>query len=104
MLRFWKKDFDKAIEKHLEFLKENVESQSKYSLKFSEILQQMEIFQNEENEQTNDENQDNSPNNPSNNDEENEFLMIEKNKVKRKKQRQVLTQIMILMNINLMNN
>ena len=72
MLRFWKKDFDKAIEKHLEFLKENVESQSKYSLKFSEILQQMEIFQNEENEQTNDENQDNSPNNPSNNDEENE--------------------------------
>ena len=50
MLNFWEKDFDNAIEKHIKFLKENLESQNNYSTKFSEILEKMEIFQNEENE------------------------------------------------------
>ena len=51
MLSFWEKDFEKAIKKHIKFLKENLESQTKYSSKFSEILQEMEIFNNEENEE-----------------------------------------------------
>ena len=34
MLDFWEKDFDNAIEKYINFLKENVESQDKYSSKF----------------------------------------------------------------------
>ena len=46
MLNFWEKDFDDVIEEHINFLKENLESQSNYSSKFSEILQKMEIFQN----------------------------------------------------------
>ena len=49
MLNFWEKDFDNAMKKHLEFLKDNLENQNKYNSKFSEILQKMEIFQNDEN-------------------------------------------------------
>ena len=46
MLNFWEKDFEQVVEKHIDFLKENLESQNKYSSKFSEILQEMDIFQN----------------------------------------------------------
>ena len=70
MLNFWEKDFDKAIEKHIVFLKENMEFQNKYSLKFSEILKEMEIFQNEDNEDTKEENQEDGQNNPSNDNQE----------------------------------
>ena len=70
MLDFWEKDFDQAIESHIEFLKQNLESQNNYSLKFSEILQEMEIFQNEENEENIEDNQENEQQNPSNNDQE----------------------------------
>ncbi len=72
MLNFWEKDFDKAIEKHIDFLKDNMEFQNKYSLKFSEILKEMEIFQNEDNEDTKEENQDDGQNNPSNDDQKND--------------------------------
>ena len=71
MLNFWEKDFDKAIDNHIKFLKANLDSQNNYSLKFSEILQQMEIFQNEENEEKIDENKENEQNNPSSDDQEN---------------------------------
>ena len=71
MLNFWENDFNQAIEKHIEFLKKNVESQDKFSSKFSEILKEMDIFQNDENEETKEENQDDGQNNPSNDDEEN---------------------------------
>jgi len=70
MLSFWEKDFDKAIDKHIDFLKENMGHQEKYSSKFSELLQNIEIFQTEENEETKEENADNEQNNPSN-DEQN---------------------------------
>ena len=69
MLSFWEKDFEKAIKKHIKFLKENLESQTKYSSKFSEILQEMEIFNNEENEEKAEENKDQEQNNPSNEDQ-----------------------------------
>jgi cobaltochelatase CobT len=70
MLNFWEKDFDQVVEKHMVFLKENLENQDKYSSKFSEILQKMDIFQNEENEESKEENQDDGQNNPSNDDQE----------------------------------
>ena len=70
MLNFWEKDFDHVVEKHMVFLKENLENQDKYSSKFSEILQKMDIFQNEENEESKEENQDDGQNNPSNDDQE----------------------------------
>ena len=43
------------IQKHIKFLKENLENQNKYSSKFSKILQEMEIFQNEDNDETKEE-------------------------------------------------
>ena len=70
MLNFWEKDFDQVVEKHMVFLKENLENQDKYSSKFSEILQKMDIFQNEEHEESKEENQDDGQNNPSNDDQE----------------------------------
>jgi cobaltochelatase CobT len=72
MLSFWEKDFDRVIEKHIEFLKKNLEFQNKYSSKFSEILQKMEIFQSGENEETNEENPNDEQNNPSDDDQQNE--------------------------------
>ena len=71
MLSFWEKDFDQSISEHIEYLKENLESQNKYSSKFSQILQEMDIFQGEENDESIKENQDEGQNNPSNDDEEN---------------------------------
>ena len=70
ILSFWEKDFDSSINKHFKFLKTNLENQNNYSSKFSEILQEMDIFQNEDNEETQEENNENNQNNNSNQDEE----------------------------------
>ncbi len=70
MLNFWEKDFDKVIKKHINFLTTNLEDQDRYSSKFSQILKEMEIFQNEENEENIDDNKDEGQNNPSNDDQE----------------------------------
>ena len=69
MLSFWNKDFSKSIEKHMEFLLDNLENQNIYSSRFSRILEEMDIFQNEENE-TEEENQDQEQDKPSNEDNE----------------------------------
>ncbi len=70
MLGFWEKDFDKSIEKHIKFLKNNLEDQNKYSSKFTEIFHDMDIFQSEENEEKQQENDDGSENNPSSDEQE----------------------------------
>ena len=70
MLNFWESDFEKSIDEHIEFLKDNTENQNKYSLKFSEIFQKMDIFQSEDNEETKQENQNDGQNNPSDQDQE----------------------------------
>ena len=57
ILKFWENDFDKSINKHLDFLKANIEDQYKYSLKFSKILQEMEIFQTNDEDEIKNENQ-----------------------------------------------
>ena len=44
MLSFWEKDFDESIDKHFDFLNKNLEDQNNYSLKFSEILENMDVF------------------------------------------------------------
>ena len=72
MLNFWEKDFDIKIEKHIKFLKENLEFQEKYSSKFSQILEEMEIFQNEENIEDQQEEQESEQNNSSNDDQQGE--------------------------------
>ena len=70
MLNFWEKDFDESIDKHINFLKKNLENQNIYASKFSEIFEQMDIFQTEDEEENIEENQENDQNNPSNEDQE----------------------------------
>ena len=72
MLNFWEKDFDNAIKKHISFLKENLESQDEYSIRFSDILQKMDIFQTDEKDETQDQNQENDDNNSTDDMENNE--------------------------------
>ena len=71
ILDFWQKDFDQSISKHLKFLKDNLEDQNVYASRFSEILQNMDIFQNEDHENKI-ENKEEEQNNPSNTDQHNE--------------------------------
>ncbi len=75
ILQFWENDFNKSIGKHLSFLKANLENQEIYNNKFSEILESMDIFENDdttekENDEKNDTQDQNNPNN--NEDKENE--------------------------------
>ncbi len=72
MLNFWEKDFDKSIFEHIEFFKQNLEDQNIYSSKFSQILQEMDIFQSEENEEKKDENPEDNKENQSNENDDNE--------------------------------
>ena len=69
ILKFWEDDFNKSIEKHLNFLKNNLEDQNLYSSKFSEILQEMEIFQTNNEEEINSENENNPQNDNSRQDQ-----------------------------------
>ena len=72
-LIYWEEDFKKSLSKHIEFLNNNLENQDIYNSKFSEILQNMEIFESEKDknkEQTNEENE--VDKNNSNNDESKE--------------------------------
>ncbi len=79
ILNFWLNDFNQSFNKYLNFLIENVEDQNAYNKKFSEILEDMDIFddpdENRDNEnQKNSENQndDNFDNKDDNNSEDQE--------------------------------
>ena len=70
MLNFWEKNFNLSINKHKKFLEENLENQEKYSLKFSQILEEMDIFQGEDEDEKKEENHDQGQDNPSNEDKD----------------------------------
>ena len=70
MLSFWEKDFDNTINKNIQYLKDNLEDQYKYSLKFSEMLKELDIFQDDENEENKEDDQENGADNPSNEDQD----------------------------------
>ncbi len=73
ILSYWEKDFQDSFYKHIEYLYKNLENQESYNSKFSEILQNMEIFDsenNEDNEKTEEDN--NQDKNNSNKDDPNE--------------------------------
>ena len=69
MLNFWEKDFENSIEKHKKFLMNNLEDQNTYSLKFSQILEEMDIFQSDEDNEKDEENHNQGQDNPSNDDQ-----------------------------------
>ena len=60
MLSFWEKDFASSIDDHVDFLNKNLEDQNNYSLKFSEILENMDVFNS--NNKDNDEDEDEKDN------------------------------------------
>ncbi len=73
ILKFWEKDLNFSLEEHFNYLKDNIENQEEYNSKFSEILQKMDIFENDdyeekENHENNSEQNDNSGNNEENQD------------------------------------
>ena len=71
ILKFWESDFNKSIDKHVDFLNKNLENQEIYNAKFSEILQSMDIFENDDTTEKNNEEKDDSQdeNNPNNNED-----------------------------------
>jgi len=72
MLSFWEKDFNSSIDKHLDFLNKNLEDQDNYGLKFSEILESMDIFNSNNNENNEDDvAKDNEQENKSKDDDNN---------------------------------
>ena len=70
MLNFWEKDFEQSIEKHKKFLLDNLENQENYGTRFSQILEEMDIFQSEEDEEKKEDNQDQGQDNNSNDDQD----------------------------------
>ena len=62
ILNFWVKDFKKSFDTHLDYLNQNLENQELYNSRFSEILQKMDIFEdeNQEEEKNNEENENES--------------------------------------------
>jgi len=71
MLSFWEKDFNSSIEKHMDYLNQNLENQNKYSSKFSEIFESMDVFNSndENNSEENDEKKSDQTNKSENNDD-----------------------------------
>ena len=82
MLNFWKKEFDESIDKHFDFLNKNLEDQNNYSLRFSEILENMDVFasNNEENNEENDEQENEQDNKSENNNDSQSDDKEEENK------------------------
>jgi len=82
MLRFWEKDFNLSIDKHIDFLNKNLEDQNNYGLKFSEILESMDVFNsnNEEQNEDNDRKDDDQDNESENNDDNQSDRKEEENK------------------------
>ncbi len=73
ILNFWGEDFKKSFDKHINYLNENLENQELYNAKFSELLQNMEIFNNEENQENKEEEQDNQKDKNDSNENENDL-------------------------------
>jgi cobaltochelatase CobT len=70
MLSFWEKDFTSYIDKHLDFLNKNLEDQNNYSSKFSEILDNMDVFNSNNDENNEDNEKDNEQENKSENNDD----------------------------------
>ena len=69
MLAFWEKDFEKSIDKHKKFLEKNLEDQNNYSKRFSQILEEMDIFQSDEDDKKDENSEEQQQDNPSNDDQ-----------------------------------
>tara|TARA_Y100000588_G_scaffold117370_1_gene128433 strand:+ start:949 stop:2748 length:1800 start_codon:yes stop_codon:yes gene_type:complete len=71
ILSFWDNDFKNSVGKHVGFFNKNLENQDIYNAKFSELLQDMEIFDSSEDENQENNQQENEQDNNPNNDNDN---------------------------------
>ena len=58
ILNLWDEEFKKNFDKHINYLNKNLENQELYNSKFSELLENLEIFDSEENEESKNEDDD----------------------------------------------
>jgi cobaltochelatase CobT len=73
MLSFWEKDFTSSIDKHFDFLNKNLEDQNNYGLKFSEILESMDVFNSNNNDNNEDDEGDKEQENKSENNDDSQL-------------------------------
>jgi len=73
-LGYWKEDFEKTFNNHLDYLKKNIENQDNFNSKFSQLLEKLDIFENTQDQQNsnNQENQDLGNNDSTNKDDNDE--------------------------------
>ena len=72
ILSFWENDFKTSLDKHLNYLNKNLENQEIYNSKFSQLLQEMEIFKSENYDEEENQNNEDEQDNNLNRDAENE--------------------------------
>ena len=72
ILSFWENDFKTSLDKHLNYLNKNLENQEIYNSKFSQLLQEMEIFKSENSDEEENQKNEDEQNNNLNRDSENE--------------------------------
>ncbi len=70
ILSFWEKELKESFDKHLSYLDKNLDNQENYNSKFSEILENMEIFDNDENDEKKEAQEDNNQDNSNNNNQD----------------------------------
>ena len=70
ILSFWEKDFNSSIEKHMNYLNKNMENQNNYTSKFSEILQNMDVFTSNNDETSEEEDKENNKESKSENNDD----------------------------------
>ncbi len=72
ILSFWEKEFNSSLTNHIKFLHKNIENQEVYNSKFSEILEQMGIYDSENEKNETQDNEENSESNNKQNQSEDE--------------------------------
>ena len=68
VLSYWYKELNEAFENYIQFFQENLQNQNEYNSKISEILKNMDLFENNDETKNNNENQDNEDESSNNNE------------------------------------
>ena len=68
VLSYWYKELNEAFKNYIQFFQENLQNQNEYNSKISEILKNMDLFENNDETKNNNENQDNEDESSNNNE------------------------------------
>jgi len=72
ILSYWNHELKTSFDKHLEYLKKNLEHQESYNAKFSELLEKMKVFDSENDDEKKESQENDKNNNPENQNENQE--------------------------------